>query len=335
MQYSGLGDLARYFASSKVNHDIRARLETLSQELATGLKSDPSRELGTEAGRVTQLDRKLSLVGRQASSGYQIADRLTVMQASLDKLSNLSTTLIEQLSSLSQSSGNAWREEASQLGRVAIEDAVAALNIRFANSYLFSGVGEEMPSLAPAEDIIDAIRIEVAGATSGDALVDAIDDWFLEPGGGFELIAYKGDVGDPVQRRIDDLVSIRIDVRADDQAIRELLKSAALAFFSDDASIPLSDAERDSVVARATEVMFGATSALAELGGRLGRAEQRVDEAVVRLVAEQTSLSIMQGDLLGADPFETASALEQVQFQLETHYAVTARLSQLSLTRYL
>jgi len=38
---------------------------------------------------------------------------------------------------------------------------------------------------------------------------------------------------------------------------------------------------------------------------------------------------------VNADPFETASTLQAVQLQLETHYAMTARLSRLSLAEYL
>ena len=335
MQYSGLGDLARFFASSRANFDIRTRLDGLARELSTGLKLDPSRDLGAEGSRVPQIDRQLSLVSRQVSSANQLADRLAVMQAGLGNLANLGTTFREQLVSLSQSSGNSWRQEVSRLGQIAIEDAVSTLNTRFANSFLFSGVGEEMPGLAPAQEILDAIRIDIAGVTSADDLVEVIDDWFTEPGGGFDMNAYLGDDGDPIERRLDDLSSIRIDVRADSGAIRELMKGAALAYFADDPAVILPDQERDAVVARAADTLFGASSQLAELSGELGHVEQRVDQAIARLVAQQTSLSIMQGSLLGADPFETASELEQVQFQLETHYAVTARLSQLSLTRYL
>lgn len=335
MQYSGLGDLARYFASSNTNLEIRSRLDGLSRELSTGLKLDPSRDLGAEGARVTQVGRQLALVARQVSSAGQIADRLAVMQAGLGNLSNLGATLLEQLNSLGQSSGNSWRQDASRLGQVAIEDTVSTLNTRFAGAFLFSGVSEDVPSLVSASDIIDSIRLDIAGVTTADDLVAAVDEWFTEPGGGFEIVAYQGDDGEFPERRIDDLTSIRIEARADSEAIRELMKGAALAYFADGSSVLLPDSERDLVVARATEVLFGASSDLAELSGRLGQSEHRVDDAKARLVAEQTSLSIMQGSLLSADPFETASMLEQVQLQLETHYLVTARLSQLTLTRYL
>lgn len=335
MHYAGLGDMARYFASSRVNLEIRTRLDGLSKELSTGRRLDPSRDLGAEAARIPEIERRLTLVGRQISSASQITDRLTVMQATLGNLSALGNRLMEQLASLSQSAGNEWRQEASQSGKAAIEDVISSLNTRFAGSFLFSGVAEDIPSLSSAQSILDDIGAAISGASTADELVDLIDQWFAAPGGGFEAVAYQGDTGEPISRRIDDLTSIMIDVRADSEAIRDLMKGAALAHFAEDPGVILSDADRDTVVADATGMLFGAATALAELSGRLGGAEQRVDEAVARMTAEQTSLSLMRGTLLGADPFETASTLEQVQLQLETHYAVTARLSQLSLTRYL
>lgn len=335
MTYAGLGDMARHFTSSRSNFDIRTRLDGLARELSTGLKLDPSRDLGAEAARVPEIERRLALVGRQLSSASQIGDRLGVMQASLENISNIGSNLLGQLNSFSQSSGNDWRQDAARLGEGAIEDIVSTLNTRFAGSFLFSGVAEDSQSFSAAQVILDEIGDSIAGATSADDLIDAIDSWFSDTGGGFETIAYQGSSGDALERRIDDLASIKIDIRGDDEALRDLMKGAALARFADDQSITLSDADRDAVIDRASEVLFGASSGLAELSGRLGGIEQRVGDARARLTAEQTSFGLMRGNLLSADPFETASALEQVQLQLETHYAVTARLSQLSLTRYL
>ena len=59
------------------------------------------------------------------------------------------------------------------------------------------------------------------------------------------------------------------------------------------------------------------------------------EEASTRLSAERTSYEIARTGLLEADPYETASRLEDVQFQLEALYAVTARMARLSLTSYL
>ena len=51
--------------------------------------------------------------------------------------------------------------------------------------------------------------------------------------------------------------------------------------------------------------------------------------------AEETSLEFARNSLLAADPFETATELENVQFYLQSLYTVTARNSQLNLVNFL
>jgi flagellar hook-associated protein 3 FlgL len=42
-----------------------------------------------------------------------------------------------------------------------------------------------------------------------------------------------------------------------------------------------------------------------------------------------------RSDIVSVDPFEVATELQNLQVQLETIYTITARLSGLSLTKYL
>ena len=60
-----------------------------------------------------------------------------------------------------------------------------------------------------------------------------------------------------------------------------------------------------------------------------------VEQADTRNGAQQTALSLARSNLVAADPYETASALTQTEGNLQTLYALTARLSRLSLTDYL
>jgi flagellar hook-associated protein 3 FlgL len=53
------------------------------------------------------------------------------------------------------------------------------------------------------------------------------------------------------------------------------------------------------------------------------------------MTAQETGLQMAINDLVSADPFDTATRLQSVQLQLETHYSVVGRLSQLSLLRYI
>jgi len=85
----------------------------------------------------------------------------------------------------------------------------------------------------------------------------------------------------------------------------------------------------------AGEALIAGAGNLVQLRASVGSAEARVEEASARLSARETALEIARNDMSAADPYETASNLQEVQLQLETHYTLTARLSRLSLTEYL
>ena len=74
---------------------------------------------------------------------------------------------------------------------------------------------------------------------------------------------------------------------------------------------------------------------LTGIRANLGFAESRIDQSIARIEAGVASLSIARRDLVSVDPFETATELENVQFQLESIYTLTARTSRLTLLNFL
>jgi len=76
-------------------------------------------------------------------------------------------------------------------------------------------------------------------------------------------------------------------------------------------------------------------AALTALQARLGVAQERISSAEIRNAAESSALQIARSDLLAIDPYDTATALQATQTQLETLYSITARLTRLNLTDYL
>ena len=71
------------------------------------------------------------------------------------------------------------------------------------------------------------------------------------------------------------------------------------------------------------------------LAGRLGVVQAVIDQAQTRNSAEESALKLARSDLLSVDSYEATTRMEAAQNQLETLYAVTARLSRLSLVDFL
>jgi flagellar hook-associated protein 3 FlgL len=84
----------------------------------------------------------------------------------------------------------------------------------------------------------------------------------------------------------------------------------------------------------ANELLQGQSGAVT-LQSRVGFAQARIDTIATRNAAEVTSLQMARNALLEVDPFEAATKLEEAQFQLQSLYSVTVRMSQLSLVNYL
>jgi flagellar hook-associated protein 3 FlgL len=74
---------------------------------------------------------------------------------------------------------------------------------------------------------------------------------------------------------------------------------------------------------------------LTAVRAKVGYIEARIENAATRNESENRSLQFARGSLLGTDPYETATRLEEVQFQLQSLYAATDKTSQLSLVNFL
>ncbi len=335
MTLTRLGDGAAAFQLRRENVDIKTRLNTLTRELSSGKKADLTKALGGDTTILRDIDRSLRLAQSQSSAAKEIAGTLAAKQVGLNAVDGERSLLVERLINVPFEPSADQRRSASLAGEDAFRASVATLNTRFAGQALFAGAASDGAALATPDDMLVALRTAIAGSADATSAIAAIETWFDAPGGGFETFAYTGDTGPQVQRRLDDSTTVSLAARADDAAVREVLKSAAIAALSEDTGTTLSDNDRAAMLRDAAERSLVAAQGMAELRGRLGQAEGRVETVVARLTAQITSLGILRNEMDSADPFATAGALQEVQVQLETHYSITARLARLSLAEYI
>ena len=120
-----------------------------------------------------------------------------------------------------------------------------------------------------------------------------------------------------------------------DPGVRSLLKGLAMAAIAGDQQLGLNPGAKAALLNHAGGALVGAADDLTVAQGGIGMRQQLVEDAATRNAAESAALSIARNDMLAADPYETASALTQAEANLQTLYALTSRLSRLSLTEYL
>lgn len=335
MPMTTIGDMRQHFMNLRHNSTLKQRLGTLAQELATGQMSDLTAHLGRDQTRLADIDRQIGLARTYQRASTETGQILSQMQSALSAVDHLRGAAAGPLLNVTSSTSPAQREDAAMEARASFEGTIQALNTRFGDRAIFGGADVNDSPLQNADAMLSDIRAAVGGAADASGVQAALDVWFDDPGGGFETTGYAGSTGAPVQRALGDGQTVEISARADDPALRRVLKATAMAAIANDPTLAITQDDRAVLLRSAGEALMSSATDLAGVQSTIGFIEARVEHAMTRSSAREASLGIMRNEMVTADPYETASTLEQVQLQLETHYTLTARLSRLSLTEYL
>lgn len=335
MSMSTIGDMRQFFLTSRNNTMLKTDLNTLVQELTTGQASDLTAHLGVSQTNLAGLDRQLDLLERFAQSNADVGQMLSTMQTVLSGVDAQRATASSALLTIDVGSSLTQIENTAHIARAGFQTTVQSLNTRYGDRTMFGGNDLDANPLSDPNEMLTELQTAVAGLTDPADVISAINTWFDAPGGGFETTGYQGDTSSIMTRPVDANQSVDINLRADDQAIRDTLKAFALGALAGDATLPLDIAARQMLQQQAGQDLLTVAVPLAGIQARLGYAEGQVEEASVRIATQQSSYGIARNELVSADPFETATRLQAVQQQLETQYTLTARLSRLSLTEYL
>jgi flagellar hook-associated protein 3 FlgL len=335
MTITSLGDLAQSFVDRRQNATIKQDINRLTSELASGRVGDLAAALSGDFGQLASVERAIA-----TAQAYQSASReaglftqaqQSALQAVSDGLSTAASAMISAAPSEIGSVLNAAADEADSQFRM----AVSTLNLPNAGRSLFAGTASGQPALRPAQDILDALAALTAGETSAAGIDAALDDWFLQPGGGFETFAYQGATGDMPPFLLGEGQTAGPVPSALDGGIRATLKALAMGALMRDGLVTSDTALRQEVLTAGGEAALAAKSRLTDTQAGIGTLQQRIEAQSVHLTSESAALEIARAEMVTADPFETATRLENAQFQLEALYAVTARTARLSLMDYL
>lgn len=335
MPIVSIGDMSQHFMSLKNGGSIKSDLARLGQELSTGKVADIASYLGGDTRQFSGIIHSLNVLDTYRNVAKETAVTLEQMQIALSRVDIARSETTDTLLLVSGQSQPHQVEHAANVAKLAFSDIVNSLNGQFAGRSLFGGAEVDQPSLVNAKVMLADIMTTISAATTTDGVVQAVEDWFDNPAGGFATFAYQGDIGAQPSRLLAENQRIEIDVRADDPAIRDLLKASALGAIISNLAPSFSAQDRGNLLQKAGINLLAASAPTAQIEARIGNLQAVVATSQTRLESERSMLSIAQNNLQNADPFETATRLEAVQTQLETHFTVTARLSQLSLVEYI
>jgi len=334
MMNASLGDLSQSFALRNRNAVLKADMLKLGQELASGRVADPRSVLNGNLSYLSEIERSLVTM-----DGYNVATTEAGhfaggVNAALTRIQEQAQTLSADLVLAGNSTAGLNSAELAGAARSTLGSVVSSLNQSVAGRTLFSGTASDRMPLDGMDPLLDALRPVLAAQTTPADMMAAAKAWFDDPAG-YAGTVYQGSAQGISPMVLSETDTVALDVKATDPALREMLLGSAVASLADDPALTLSNGDQLSLLATAGFTMMSANSSIISLQSRVGYAEAAIDRVTSRNAAERSSLEFAKSDLLGVDPFEAATKLENVQFQLQSLYTVTSRMSQLSLVNFL
>lgn len=331
--------------ASRIGRD----LDLGSREMATGRRADVGVALGGAIGRPTDARIEKAQLEAIDQSDTVAAARLEVGQASLAALSKGAEQLRSALIAAKVTPDS--RDALIDSARGFLGAIVSTLGRDVAGVAIFGGRALDEPPVAawdstrvagPAAAIRDAFVAEfgfdqdAAGVAAIDktAMQSFLDGAFADR---FAPAGWSADWSKASDETLTTTIapgeSVATTMSANDAAFRDLTR--AVTMIADLGADKLNGGAFGALVDTALKALAPAGAALLTQQSRLGAAQNR-------LVAARDGMQALRGTLdtaiagdEGADPYATAARVNDLRTRLETTYALTARLRELSLLKYL
>lgn len=330
-----IGDLANTFLIKRQTSGLKSEMARLASELTTGQKADLGASLAGDFGPFAGIERSLRAIAAYTTANSEAAGMLTASQLALENVQSIGRDLSTALLTASSSEDVVLIGATAEDARQKFSAVVSTLNTSMADRTLFGGAATDRPALATGEEMLAQIAAATAGETTAAGIVAAVEAWFDDAGGGFETMGYLGSNSDMGPMMIAEDETVSVGVRADSQVIRDTLKGYALMSLIVDGALAGQVTEQADLAAAAATQLLAADGDITDVRARIGAVEARIEDAQARNAAERSAYELARTELVGADPYQTATELQAVYAQIETLYTVTARIAGLKFTDYM
>lgn len=322
MALHSIGDMAKLFVSRNQMRGMKAELSDLSSQLSTGRHGDLGKALETRRNEYMSLQTVIT-----AKTAFQ-ANALSGqrdLETSLAHVTRAAETMAELSSDLTAKLGANRLSEIGTSARSAFGQLVSVVNGSVGDTFIFGGYGQN-PPLPEAEILLTSARAAVSSSTDYASVVSNLEQWFSDPSGFDALV----DVG--ADRSVHtEFGAITIGTRATAPEVKQALLSTLKIVLGSEVASAFETDEVTSMIAGAKQQ----ETALVSVAGRLGDKQEKLEIYVTSTNAQIAAFQTQVSDFESIDQFETATRFQALEAQIETSFAITARLSRLSLADYI
>lgn len=325
-------------------------LATTQKEITSGRLADVGLALGSRTREVVSLRSEHARLSTMVSTNQIATSRLETSQVTLDHLRDTADEFLGALVAVGKGTGGA--QTLQQSAAENLKGLVASLNASSGGQYLFAGINADTapmadyfsaPATSASKQAVDDAFVAAFGVAQGDPGAGAISATdmqnFLD--GPFKALfdepqwsaTWSAASSQNMQSRISSTEMADTSANANEQAVKKLAMAYTMVA---DLGADKLGAETFRVVAEtATRLMSEGIQEVTALQGRLGAAQGRIAQTNERMSMQIDLIANDIGSLENVDPYEAATRVTTLMTQLETGYALTARIQRLSILNYL
>lgn len=318
------------------------------KEVSTGRLADVGLALGVRTAQSVSFTRDLERLNGIADSNALVSSRLSATQASLSQLSSAAQTFLSALTAAA--SGDAIKSVTQESAAATLDTLTFILNTSQNGEHLFAGINTDVKPInsftepgSSSKVAFDAAFLAHFGFTQNDAAaagispaqMDAFINAALAPqflGTGWQA-NWSNATDQSIVSRISLNETTGTSVSANTSGVQKLAMAAAA--LTDLLSSNVSAACKEQLISRAVSLVGESISEIADLQSATGIVEKRVSDATDRI---KLQADLFEKHLLGlesVDPYEASTRVADLLSHIETSYALTARIQQLSILKFL
>lgn len=349
MKTSSISTLAIINATRETRVNLQSKLVEAQKESSTGRLADVGLTLGYLTQRTVSLRQDHARFQTFKDTNIVASSRLELTQTTLEGVGDAAQAFLTTLMAARAAPSSA---------SVAVTDAknkltsfTAALNTTVNGTHIFAGVNTDVKPIteyfgtppSPAQTAMaNAFLAEFGVAQSAPGVENisaAAMTTFLD--GAFADLFNNANWTTTWSSASDQNISSRIStnerIDTSTNANADPFRAIASAYTMI-ADVGLGDLNSEAylaVVNKAIEVVGQAVADLTQLRAGLGTSEERIAAANERMDIQMSLLNEHIMQLEGVDPYEATANVNALLIQIETAYALTARLQNLSLLNHI
>jgi flagellar hook-associated protein 3 FlgL len=345
-----------FISTSAISAATRSSLMKVQQELAeaqkemtSGRLADVGKTLGFRTGQTISLRQEHSRLTTIIETNTTVSTRLKVTQSTLQNLVNNAQSFLGQLNGSRIGGANALGVQTDAQSR--LEAFLDTMNVAFGDGYLFAGVNSDVmplteyfgtPTPASRQGVANAFLADFGMSQSNPAVQNisaanmqtfldtTFADLFNDPSWSTD---WSSASTQNMRSRISTNELIETSTNAGETAFRKLAE--AYTMVADLGAANLSQPAFEKLIDQATRVVGSAIKELGDLQSELGVTQQRVGDASERMSLQLDILTTQVNSFEAVDRNEAATRVTDLMTQIETSYALTARIMNLSILKYL